>query len=328
MGYEMSDNRKYGQNYTVYNCTVHVPAKWEMVEMAPRGRYWNESFNATKWGVTPLGQKCGLTPHSYPMNVSYNVTLCHGGIEFTFSNYTGIDCALPANWSNGREGSWNNTNLTVVTHLNLTMGVNFTKDCFKEWPTPRERAVTWFTGELAYLFGGWGVDDTGRMGELNDLWQFSAKTGAWAFLSGSNLTNATSIRVAKPGINTALQPGEHFTDGTSTSTEGPLPGGRSGAVGFWADTGVLWLFGGEGRSYNSTQNHHTYDHANATWGMNNELWSFSLANNTWAWLGGNSSTDDDWRAQLPKTVTGLEITGDSTWPRPRTLSAGCFAGKN
>jgi hypothetical protein len=98
----MSDNRRYAQNYTVYNCTVHVPRKWEKVEPPPRSRYWREPFNSTRWGGTPLGQKCFLRRHSALVNVSYNVTLCHGSLNFTLARYTGRDCVVPGAHNNPR----------------------------------------------------------------------------------------------------------------------------------------------------------------------------------------------------------------------------------
>ena len=101
-GHEMSDNRRYAQNYTVYNCTVHVPRKWEKVEPPPRSRYWREPFNSTRWGGTPLGQKCFLRRHSALVNVSYNVTLCHGSLNFTLARYTGRDCVVPGAHNNPR----------------------------------------------------------------------------------------------------------------------------------------------------------------------------------------------------------------------------------
>ena len=56
--------------------------------------------------------------------------------------------------------------------LNLTARHHFSKECFDEWPRPRERAVTWFTGSAMFLFGGWGQDWAENVGELNDLWQY------------------------------------------------------------------------------------------------------------------------------------------------------------
>jgi hypothetical protein len=175
--------------------------------------------------------------------------------------------------------------------------------------------------------------------------RFNATTGAWLWLSGSNFTNATSVRAAQRSSADAYserQPAaavpfaagdgsDGHGGGGAGGGGGPAvagPGGRSGAVGFWAGGGELWLFGGEGRSYNSTQNSPKWGHANATWGVNNELWAYSIANNSWSWLGGNSSTDGDWLGQLPKDVMGQPIEDGATWPRPRTMSAGCFAGNN
>jgi N-acetylneuraminic acid mutarotase len=57
-------------------------------------------------------------------------------------------------------------------------------------PAARSGAVSWIdsAGNL-WLFGGYGIDPTGAVGTLNDLWQFTPATGSWTRMSGS-LTSA------------------------------------------------------------------------------------------------------------------------------------------
>ena len=53
-------------------------------------------------------------------------------------------------------------------------------------PGGRSSAVTWVdSAGTLWLFGGYGVDSTGALGTLNDLWQFTPSTGLWTWASGS-----------------------------------------------------------------------------------------------------------------------------------------------
>jgi hypothetical protein len=56
-------------------------------------------------------------------------------------------------------------------------------------PGGRSNAVTWVdSAGTLWLFGGYGVDSTGTLGTLNDLWQFAPPTGLWTWASGSVTT--------------------------------------------------------------------------------------------------------------------------------------------
>jgi len=53
-------------------------------------------------------------------------------------------------------------------------------------PGGRSNAVSWVdSAGTLWLFGGYGTDSTGALGTLNDLWQFTATTGLWTWVSGS-----------------------------------------------------------------------------------------------------------------------------------------------
>jgi Galactose oxidase, central domain/Kelch motif len=53
-------------------------------------------------------------------------------------------------------------------------------------PGGRSNAVTWIdSAGTLWLFGGYGIDSTGALGTLNDLWQFAPATGLWIWVSGS-----------------------------------------------------------------------------------------------------------------------------------------------
>jgi hypothetical protein len=78
-----------------------------------------------------------------------------------------------------------------------------------------------------WLFGGSGLDSTGRSGDLNDLWKYSA--GQWTWMGGSNVVN---------------QQGTYGTQGTAAL--GYVPGARYQAISWTDAAGNLWLFGGYG----------------------------------------------------------------------------------
>jgi N-acetylneuraminic acid mutarotase len=126
-------------------------------------------------------------------------------------------------------------------------------------PGGRDSGVTWTdaSGNL-WLFGGYGLDQSGTKGYLDDLWELNASNGQWTWISGSSVIVETS------------------TYGTLGVPAGAnVPPGRSGAVG-WVDSGGnLWLFGGSGM--NPASNLGDFD----------DLWMLDASNDEWAWMGGN-----------------------------------------
>ena len=148
-------------------------------------------------------------------------------------------------------------------------------------PGSRMNAVTWTDrdGNL-WLFGGYGIDSTGTLGYLNDLWQFNPSAGQWTWIGGAKSVGLTGSRL--PGVY-----GEWMVPSAAS-----YPGGRSGAVS-WADaTGHLWLFGGYG--FDTTQ------YA----GFLNDLWEFDPDTNQWAWMGGTNSSNTT-RDGVPGDGTGF-----------------------
>lgn len=121
-------------------------------------------------------------------------------------------------------------------------------------PGAREFAVTWTdTSGNFWLFGGNGYDANGALGDLNDLWKYSA--GQWTWVSGSTLVN---------------QNGVYGTMGTPAPAN--VPGGRREAVGWTDSSGSFWLFGG---GYGQSLS------------MLNELWRYSAGQ--WTWMDGSST---------------------------------------
>ncbi len=97
-------------------------------------------------------------------------------------------------------------------------------------PGSRKGAVSWTdsTGNF-WLFGGIGFDSAGVAGELNDLWVYNPGTGAWTWLTGSNLVG---------------QVGSYGTLGIADPSN--VPGARGGSPNWIDASGNLWLFGGNG----------------------------------------------------------------------------------
>jgi N-acetylneuraminic acid mutarotase len=131
-------------------------------------------------------------------------------------------------------------------------------------PGARYSASSWIdsSGNL-WLFGGYGDDSTGSVGKLNDLWEYSASSGQWTWVSGENDANVTGI---------------YGTLGTASTSN--LPGARQ-AAGSWIDSsGNLWLFGGVG-----------YD-SNGAVGSLSDLWEYSPSTSEWTWVSGEVVAND------------------------------------
>ncbi len=131
-----------------------------------------------------------------------------------------------------------------------------------------------------WLFGGSGLDASGAIGDLNDLWKFDPSIRQWTWMGGSS----TIPNCALPGF--CGQPGVYGTSGTPAI--GNMPGGRAAPTPWVDRSGNLWLFGGEGSD------------ANGTTGDLNDLWEFNIATGQWGWMGGSSTVP----------VVPFNITGD------------------
>jgi hypothetical protein len=123
-------------------------------------------------------------------------------------------------------------------------------------PGARQTSATWTDASGNFwLFGGFGLDSTGSLLSLNDLWKYSS--GEWVWMSGANTGNqiGTYGTLGVPAMDT-------------------FPGARYEAAS-WTDlSGNLWLFGGNG--YDST----------GTNGSLNDLWKYSAGE--WTWMGGSN----------------------------------------
>jgi hypothetical protein len=97
-------------------------------------------------------------------------------------------------------------------------------------PGARVSAVSWTdpAGNF-WLFGGYGYDQVGSIGNLNDLWEYDLGAGAWTWIGGSS---------------SAASPGIYGTQGIAAISN--APGARQQAAGWLDRSGNFWLFGGFG----------------------------------------------------------------------------------
>jgi hypothetical protein len=124
-------------------------------------------------------------------------------------------------------------------------------------PGARYGAVSWTDASGNFwLFGGNGVALPGDVGNLNDLWRYSA--GEWTWMSGTDLSN---------------QKGVYGTLGSSGAAN--IPGGRFAAISWIDGSGNFWLFSGSG-----------YDSTGAN-GDLNDLWEYSAGQ--WTWMSGSNT---------------------------------------
>jgi len=93
-------------------------------------------------------------------------------------------------------------------------------------PGARQNPVGWTDAlETSGSLAGTGFDSTGQVGDLNDLWKYSA--GEWIWMGGANVVN---------------QPGVFGTLGAAAP--GIFPGARDSGVSWTDASGNFWLFGG------------------------------------------------------------------------------------
>jgi hypothetical protein len=144
------------------------------------------------------------------------------------------------------------------------------------YPGSRNNAVAWTDQQGAmWLFGGYGVDSTGTLGNLNDLWKFNG--GQWTWVSGAN---------------TANQAGNYGTQGTAAATN--IPGGRIEAAGWVDNAGTFWLFGGStGKG--------------GAFAPMSDLWKYS--NGQWTWVAGPNTPNQPGTYGTPGTAGSSNVPG-------------------
>lgn len=151
---------------------------------------------------------------------------------------TGVDSVLTAGnlsdlWKfDGMDWTW--------------MGGSATANSFAAGlPSARNSGRSWIdSSNNLWLFGGYGLDGSGFLGELNDLWKFDGSS--WTFVTGG--TTADTV-------------GDYGEMGEASLTN--LPGTRQYSSSWIDSSNRLWLFGGYG-----------FDSAGAA-GQMNDMWMFT-----------------------------------------------------
>ena len=124
-------------------------------------------------------------------------------------------------------------------------------------PGARRDATSWTDNQgNLWLFGGNGYAGDVK-GYLSDLWKYDVSNKSWTWVGGSNLINES---------------GEYGVQGIPSTDN--LPPSRYGSSSWTDNNGDLWLFAGS-----------------AITGSENDLWEYSISNNTWTWVSGSKETD-------------------------------------
>jgi hypothetical protein len=169
-------------------------------------------------------------------------------------------------------------------------------------PGGRYGSITWIDGSGNFwLFSGNGIDSTGTLGYLNDLWEYTPSatgdTGEWTWMGGNDTVGGNGG-----------QSGIYGTLGTPASSN--IPGGRDAAVSWTDASGNVWLFGGFGADSTGTQ------------GYLNDLWKYTPGTNgqtgEWTWMGGSST--------VPRAYAGQSgVYGTLGTPASPNIPGGRFS---
>ncbi len=109
-----------------------------------------------------------------------------------------------------------------------------------------------------WIFGG--LDGSGTM--HNDLWKYDTAAHQWTWINGPNTANGL---------------GTFGTRGVAANSN--VPGARNAAAAWFDGSGNFWLFGGSGFTTSSASQLDM-----------NDLWMYSVANDTWTWVGGSNGS--------------------------------------
>jgi len=128
-------------------------------------------------------------------------------------------------------------------------------------PGSRSSATSFLDNDNVYIMSGFGFDENGQSGLLNDLWRYNITTKLFTFLKGTTIKN---------------QFGVYGTQGVSNSLN--KPGARYGATA-WVYNKKFYLFSGHGFASSGTAS------------TMNDLWEYKPSTNNWTWLKGSFATE-------------------------------------
>lgn len=117
-----------------------------------------------------------------------------------------------------------------------------------------------------WLFGGYGYDKNGNLGELSDLWFYNRAANLWSWMSGKDVVNSNG----NYGVKTV-------------PAADNLPSGRQSAT-IWYDreNHAIYVFGGYGLPAIGTSK-----------GRLNDVWKFNILTQQWSWEHGANSINSD-----------------------------------
>lgn len=165
-----------------------------------------------------------------------------------------------------------------------------------------EIAGYWKTNDGSFwLFGGAGYDGSGLISStlLNDVWKFDPVNNVWTWMHGEETVTDPS--------------GVYGTRGQTDPTN--RPGSRYGGSGWFdAGTGNFWLFGGKGFGDNEV----------AGEGVLNDLWRYNIAANSWTWIKGDITVDEQGTYGTKGTAAGANTPGGRSGHRLWVDNGGVF----
>ncbi len=127
-------------------------------------------------------------------------------------------------------------------------------------PSGRIGAMSWVNkpAGVLWFFGGYGLDENGDHGLMNDIWKFELSNKRWTWVAGDKVRNQVSV----PGTQNVPS----IANKIGAKTHSAL----------WQDaSGLVWIFGG--RTIGIGCDWHT-----------NDLWTFNPTNNQVAWRAGGT----------------------------------------
>jgi gliding motility-associated-like protein len=111
------------------------------------------------------------------------------------------------------------------------------------------------TGDL-WLFGGYSTNNniTG-----DNIWRYNIASNQWTWMGGTGIGAGVNSIYGSLGVENSIN----------------TPGARYECKSGWVFNNRLWLFGGMDNNFNTK----------------NDIWSYNISNNLWAWQGGSQSTN-------------------------------------
>ncbi|MFX1239359.1 MAG: Kelch repeat-containing protein, partial [Promethearchaeota archaeon] len=131
------------------------------------------------------------------------------------------------------------------------------------YPGSRGYSISWTDADgNLWLFGGYGLAESGGVNYLNDLWKCNISSGEWTWMAGNKTSNMNGMYGIKGTPDVNNYPGSRYCSAS------------------WADAdGNLWLFGGWGYAESGEDK------------ILNDLWKYEISSGEWTWMAGNKTSN-------------------------------------